>query len=196
MLLRSSGTFYSLTNWTTKPQVPTPDTPSKSKSLFWTLFVTSETMKNDHVEDFEGWVTWVFSRALPTTRVCWPWSSDGPVVPGDRSCQVISDKLIVCFITFYQTSGLILKMTMRVWSQSECVWPERDREEVWVSQCGTHHTRSQVVHTIPEHRKHKQIARETEWHIHSETSTYLQTHTCDICKKTHTCALRSTHHMI
>ena len=99
VLLRSSGTFYSLTNWTTKPQVPTRDTPSKSKSLFWTFFVTSDTLKKDHVEDFEGWVTWVFSRALPTTRVCWPWSSDGPVVHGDRSCQVISDKLIVYCIT-------------------------------------------------------------------------------------------------
>ena len=141
MLLRSSGTFYSLTNWTTKPQVPTPDTPSKSKSLFWTLFVTSETMKNDHVEDFEGWVTWVFSRALPTTRVCWPWSSDGPVVPGDRSCQVISDKLIVCFITLLAGSswkwqwgceaGLSVFGLKEI--ERKCEFPN-------------------VVHTIPDHR--------------------------------------------
>ena len=59
---------------------------------------------------------------------------------------------------------------------------------------GTHHSISLVVRTIPEHREHKHIGRETD--THNETSTYLQTHTCDMCKNTHTCALRSTHHMI
>ena len=51
---------------------------------------------------------------------------------------------------------------------------------------GTHHTRTQGTQTH----------RQRNWHTHNETSTYLQTHTCDMCKNTHTCALRSTHHMI
>ena len=41
---------------------------------------------------------------------------------------------------------------------------------------GTHHSISLVVHTIPEHRVHKYIGRETDTHPMKQARTYKHTH--------------------
>ena len=41
---------------------------------------------------------------------------------------------------------------------------------------GTHHSISLVVRTIPEHRVHKYIGRETDTHTMKQARTYKHTH--------------------
>ena len=57
---------------------------------------------------------------------------------------------------------------------------------------GTHHSISLVVHTIPEHRVHKYIGRETDTHPMKQARTYKHTHVTYAKKYTHMCIAQYT----